>query len=342
MPRKETKSVEEPKKGEVVIYKTPKRGVGLEVRLEGETVWLTLNQISELFNTDKSGISRHIKNIYKSKELSQKGTVAKIATVQKEGKRSVKRNVDFYNLDVILSVGYRVNSKQATQFRIWATKTLKQYLIQGYAINEKQLLKAQENFEKLQETVFFLQKKAGRKKLRGQEKEIINLLSDYAKTLSVLEQYDQKKIKERKGKKAKFVLNYDNCREIIDRIKQNLVEKGEASELFGREGSSSFEGIIKGLYQTFEGRELYPNIETKAAHLLYFTIKDHPFTDGNKRIASFLFVYFLDKTSYLYKESGEKKINDNALTTLALLIAISDRKEKAIMIQLIKTLLAEK
>ncbi len=337
MPRENTKKIEEPKRGEIVIYKGP-GGPEIEVRLSEKTVWLDAHLMACLFGVNRPAIVKHINNIYKTGELNKKSTCSILEQVAADGKI---RKMHLYNLDMIISVGYRVNSKQATQFRIWATKTLKQYLIQGYAINKKQLLKARENFEKLQETVFFLQKKAGKEKLQGQEKEILNLLSDYAKTLSILEQYDRKKIKEKRGKKTKFVLNYANCRKIVDRMKQSLSERGEASELFGRE-SSCFEGIIKGLYQKFGGKELYPSIEDKASHLLYFTIKDHPFTDGNKRIASFLFVYFLDKTGYLHKENGEKKINDNALTTLALLIATSDRKEKEIMIQLIKALLAEK
>lgn len=329
------------KKGEIIIYETPRKSGAIEVRLENDTVWLSLDQIATLFCIDKSGISRHIKNIYKEGELSSHGTVAKNATVQKEGKRNVLRHIEQYNLDIILSVGYRVNSKRATQFRIWATNTLKQYLVKGYTLNEKRLAEARERFQELQTTIAFLKEKSKGELLQGQAGEIINLLSDYAKTLSTLEQYDKDQIKDIHGTKSKFILNYEDCQKIIREIKKELITKNEAQDLFGSERGGSFAGIIRGLYQTFGGNELYPAIEDKASHLLYLTIKDHPFSDGNKRTASFLFVYYLDKSDYLYKKSGEKKINDNALTALALLVAESNPKEKDVMIKIIKTLLAE-
>ena len=329
------------KKGEIIIYKTSKNEVSLDVRLEEETVWLNLNQLSILFDTDKSGISRHIKNIYKDEELDKKATVAIFATVQKEGGRIIKRDVEFYNLDTILSIGYRVNSKQATQFRIWATKTLKDHLLKGYTINEKRLLEAREKFQELQTTISFLQEKSKKELLSGQAGEILNLLSDYAKTLTILEQYDKGQLKESKGGKTKFVLKYDDCLKIIAELKKELIVKKEAGDLFGQERGGSFEGIIKGLYQSFGGKELYPSIEDKASHLLYFIIKDHPFSDGNKRSAAFLFVYFLDKTNFLFKKSGERKINDNALVALALLVAESDPKEKETMVKIVKNLLTE-
>ena len=180
-------------KGEIIIYQTSKKDVELKVRLEKESLWLNLNQIASLFNTDKSGISRHIMNIYKSKELDKEATVAKIATVQEEGKRVVRRDVEFYNLDMIISVGYRVNSQKATQFRIWATKILKQYLVKGCAVNEKRLLETRDKFQELQTTISFLQKQTDKKQLKGSEKEILNLLADYSKTLSILEGYDKEK-----------------------------------------------------------------------------------------------------------------------------------------------------
>ena len=328
-------------KGEIVIYQTSKKEIELKVRLEKETVWLNLNQIADLFDTDKSGISRHIKNIYQSGELKRSSTVVKIATVQIEGNREIKRDIEYYNLDVVLSVGYRVNSKRATQFRIWATKTLKDHLIKGYTINQKRLLEAKGKFRELQNAIAFLQKKSQKRLLEGQEREILNLLADYAKTLSILEQYDKGRIKRPKGGKAKFVLKYENCRQVIKEIKKELISKKEASGFFGNETSGGFEGIIKNLYQAFGGKELYKTIEDKAAHLLYFTIKDHTFTDGNKRIASFLFVYFLDKNDYLYRENGEKKINNNALVALALLIAESDPKEKDVLVKIIINLLSD-
>ena len=273
--------------------------------------------------------------------MDKKATIAIFATVQKEGERIIKRDVEFYNLDTILSVGYRVNSKQATQFRVWATKTLKNHLIKGYTVNEKRLLEAREKFQELQTAISFLREKSKKELLSGQAGEILNLLSDYSKTLTILEQYDKGQLKESKGGKTKFVLKYDDCLKIIAELKKELVMKKEASDLFGNERDGSFEGIIKGLYQSFGGKELYSSIEDKASHLLYFIIKDHPFSDGNKRSAAFLFVYFLDKTNFIFKKSGERKINDNALVALALLVAESDPKEKETMVKIVKNLLAE-
>lgn len=329
------------KRGEIIIYKTAKNEVDLKVRLEKETIWLNLNQIAYLFNTDKSGISRHIENIYQSGELKRKPTVAKIATVQKEGEREIKRNIEYFNLDVVLSVGYRVNSKRATQFRIWATKMLKSYLIKGYVVNEKRLLEAKEKFKELQTAISFLQDKSQKEMLTGQSQEILNLLSSYAKTLTLLSEYDSGKIREIKGGKTKFILEYKDILGIIEKIKTELITKKEAGNLFGQERQGALETVIKSLYQTFGGEELYPTIENKASHLLYLIIKDHSFSDGNKRIASFLFVYFLDKNNYLYKKSGEKKINENALTALALLVAESRPEEKEVMIKIIKNLISE-
>ncbi|MCG2695578.1 virulence RhuM family protein [Candidatus Parcubacteria bacterium] len=333
MPNKKAKKFS---KGEIIIYKPSKNEVELKVRFEDETVWLSLNQIAELFGRDKSVISRHLRNIFEEGELFKDSVVAKIATTAADGKTY---QVEFYSLDAIISVGYRVNSQRATQFRIWATKILKNYLLQGYAVNEKRLLEANNKFNQLQETISFLQKKAKAKILQGQEKEILNLLADYSKTLSLLEKYDKSKLKAEAGKKAKFVLEYENCLNVILELKKNLISKKEAGDIFGNEVSYKFESIAKNLYQTFGGKELYKSIEAKAAHLLYLTIKDHPFTDGNKRVGSFLFVYFLDRNNYLYRRSGEKKINDNALTALALLIAESNPKEKEQMIALTSQLI---
>lgn len=323
-------------KGEIVIYQTAKNEVELSVRLEKETIWLDAHQMVQVFNIDRTVIVKHIRNIYKTGELPETSTCAKIAQVAADGKI---RRMNFYNLDMIISVGYRVNSKRATQFRIWATKVLKSYLVQGYAINQKRLLETRGKFKELQNAITFLQEKSQKKLLEGQEKEILNLLAGYAKTLKVLEQYDKGRLEKPKGKKAKFVLKYEHCQKIIKKIKKELSIKKEASELFGQEMGGGFEGIIKGLYQTFDRKELYPTIENKASHLLYFIIKDHPFTDGNKRIGSFLFVYFLDKNDYLYRRNGEKKINDNALVALALLIAESDPKEKDILIKIVINLI---
>ncbi|MCM8832084.1 MAG: type II toxin-antitoxin system death-on-curing family toxin [Candidatus Omnitrophica bacterium] len=332
MPKKEFK------KGEIVIYKS-KKGPKLEVRLEEDTVWLTQKQMGLLFSKGVSTINEHIKNIYKEGELKQDSTIRKFRIVQTEGGRQVERDIDFYNLDVIISVGYRVKSLRGTQFRIWATKTLKDHLIKGYTINEKRLLETKSQLKELQNTISFLQEKSKHQLLVGQEKEILNLLVSYSRTLTLLEQYDKGKVSLIKKEKDKFILEYDEVKEIIQEIKKELIDKKEASELFGRETEGKFKAILGNIYQTFGKKELYPSLEEKAAHLLYFTVKDHPFVDGNKRMASFLFVYFLDKNNYLYRPTGEKKINDNALTALTLLIAISEPKDKEILIKIITNLL---
>lgn len=326
------------KKGEIVIYKTPQNEVGLKVKLEQETVWLSLDQMAFLFDRDKSVISRHIHNIFQEKELNRKAVIAKFATTATDGKTY---KMDYYNLDVIISVGYRVKSQNGVKFRTWATNTLKRYLIKGYTVNEKLLLETTEKLTGLQEVVQFLQKQSRKDLLKGQEIEILNLLADYSKTLSLLNQYDKGDVTERNGRKTKFVLRYSDCVQIITKLKKELIAKKEAGDLFGKERDKSFEGIVSGLYQTFSKKELYPTIEDKASHLLYLIIKDHPFADGNKRSASFLFVYFLDRANYLFKKSGERKINDNALVALALLIAESDPKEKEVMIKIIKNLIVE-
>ncbi len=326
------------KNNSIIIYEASKGDVRIDVRLENETVWLTQKQMSELFDKDIRTINEHIKNIFKERELKESSVIRKFRITASDGKQY---DTNFYNLDIVISVGYRVKSLRGTQFRIWATKTLKQYLIKGYAINEKRLLETQEKFKELQTAISFLQDKSQKEMLTGQSQEILNLLSSYAKTLTLLNEYDTGKIKEAKGGKTKFVLKYQDIHEIIKKIKTELAAKKEAGDLFGQERNNMLGAVIKNLYQTFGGKELYPTIENKASHLLYLIIKDHSFSDGNKRIASFLFVYFLDKNNYLYKKSGEKKINDNALTALALLVAESKPEEKDVMIKIIMNLIGE-
>lgn len=323
-------------KDEVIIYKT-KKGPRLKVKLETETVWLNLGQMALLFNRDKSVISRHIKNIFLEKELIKKSVVAKFATTASDGKTY---NVDYYNLDIIISVGYRVKSQKGVSFRIWATKTLKEHLIKGYTLNRKRLLQQTQRFKELQKTIAFLETKSKISLLKSQGQELLSLLSEYSKTLSILEQYDKNRLILPKVKKPTHVINYQECQDIIKRIKAELIKKKEAGSLFGQEGNFKFKTIIENIYQTFGDKPLYKSIEEKASHLLYLTIKDHPFSDGNKRLGSFLFIYFLDKNNYLRKPTGERKINDNALTALALLVAESLPKEKEIMIKIITRLLA--
>lgn len=324
------------KKGEIVIYKSSS-GPEISVKLEKDSVWLDAHLMAKLFDVNRPAIVKHINNIYRSGELDKKPTCSILEQVAADGKI---RKMNLYNLDVIISVGYRVNSKRATQFRIWATKTLKEHLIKGYTINEKRLLQAQNQLKELQSTISFLQEKSKNKLLTGQEQEILNLLSNYSKTLTLLEKYDKEKLNLIKKTKSKFKLKYEETIKVINEIKKDLINKNEASDLFGKEINNKLKDILGNIYQTFGKKELYPSLEEKAAHLLYFIIKDHPFIDGNKRIASFLFIYFLDKNNFLYRHNGEKKINDNALTALALLIAISNPKDKEILIKITTNLIS--
>ncbi|MFA5763930.1 MAG: virulence protein RhuM/Fic/DOC family protein [Candidatus Paceibacterota bacterium] len=324
------------KNSSIIIYTDKKSGIKLETHLENESVWLTQEQIGKVFDTDRTSITKHIKDIFNTKELSEKSVCANFAHTAKDSKQY---SVKFYNLDVIISVGYRVNSQKATKFRIWATNVLKKHIVEGYTINESRLLEATNKLKELQSAIAFIQETSKKGDIAGQAEEILSLLSRYAKTLTLLGEYDKGEIREVKGERSNFLLTYDHCKEIIIKIKKELAEKGEASSVFGNEKDSSFEATIKNLYQTFSGKELYQTIQDKASHLLYLVIKNHPFSDGNKRIGSFLFVYFLDRTGSLYKENGERKINDNALVALALLVAESDPKDKEILVKMIKNLL---
>jgi len=325
---------EEFKKGEIIIYKTPKNEVELTVHLENETVWLRQDEIAKLYGKERSVITKHINKIFKDKEIDQKSNVHFLHIPGSD------KPITFYGLDVILAVGYRTNSPRAIHFRRWATNVLKNYLLKGYAVNEKYLLETKNKLNDLQGIITFLQEKSKHELLAGQEQEILSLLADYSKTLTLLEQYDKEKVSLLKNGKGKFVLNYEKSAEIIKEIKNDLISKKEAGDLFGHENSDKLKAILGNILQTFDKKELYPSIEEKASHLLYFIIKDHPFVDGNKRIASFLFVYYLDKNNYLYKENNEKKINDNALTALSLLIAISNPAEKDKIVKIVTNLLS--
>lgn len=320
----------------LVIYKAGGGDVKLEVSLWKNTIWLTQSQIAELFGVDRTVVSKHLRNIFGTKELNKKSVCAIFAHTAVDGKRY---KTQFYNLDAIISVGYRVNSRKATQFRIWATSVLRQHILQGYTINEKRLLDVQNRFKELQGAISFLQSKANKINSGDQEVELLDLLADYSKTMSLLGEYDKGVLVNPKGKKAKHKLEYLICQKIISGMKKKLLEEKEAGNLFGNEISRKLEAIIGNLYQTFDRKELYRSIEEKAANLIYLVIKDHPFSDGNKRIAAYLFVYFLDRNDYLFRESGERKINDNALVSLALLIAESDPIEKDVLIKIVVNLI---
>lgn len=324
-------------KGEIILYKSPDGGLALDVKLEEETVWLTLNQMSRLFERDKSVVSRHIKNIFIEKELDESSTVAKFATVQKEGVRQILREIEYYNLDVIISVGYRVKSKRGTQFRIWANKVLKDYLLKGFALNERKLKEQSEKLHELEKLIDNFSLVAEKYQL---EKDvftgILKVVSDYTHALDLLDQYDYQTLKIKAiTKEETFRITYAKAKRVIDELKN----KFQTSNLFGKEKDNSFKSSITTIYQTFEGKELYPSVEEKAANLLYFIIKNHSFIDGNKRIAASIFLWFLDKNKVLYKDSGEKRIADNALVALCLMIAESNPKEKEIMTKVVVNLI---
>ncbi|OGL39146.1 MAG: hypothetical protein A3C43_04250 [Candidatus Schekmanbacteria bacterium RIFCSPHIGHO2_02_FULL_38_11] len=325
-------------KGELVIYRSKDGQSSIYVHLFENTVWLNLDQMAVLFSRDKSVISRHIKNVFYEKELNKKSVVANFATTASDGKTY---HVDYYNLDVIISIGYRVKSQRGVQFRIWATKILKDYLVKGYTLNQKRIaeLKGKE-FKEFEEAVFLIKKIIETKQLSSSESTgLLHVITDYANTWLLLQKYDEDKLEISRKTKSLFVFEYDEAVQAINELKHNLISKKEAGNLFGIERSDGLKSILGSISQTFGGEELYPSIEEKAAHLLYFIIKDHPFTDGNKRIGSFLFIVFLARNRYLFKKNGERKFNDNALVALALLIAESAPKHKDIMIKLIMNFL---
>lgn len=337
--------MEETKKGEIIIYKAAE-GPELRVRFEGETVWLSQAEIAALFEKDVRTINDHIKNVYKEAELSQNQTIRNFRIVQKEGTKEVKRDINFYNLDMIISVGYRVNSKRGTQFRIWATQRLRDFLVKGYAINEKRLKdleNLQAKLKDLEGAHKLIQQALESKRLDGYEKELLNIITDYANTWFVLNQYDkgELEITDVSKKKAKS-LDYVEIRKSIDKFKARLGIKKEAGTLFGQEIGGKFQGALGSIGQTFGGKNLYPSIEEKAAHLLYFCIKDHPFADGNKRIGSLMFLLYLVQNNYLLNKRGERKINDSALAALALLVAESNPHNKEVMIKLVVNLINRK
>lgn len=327
--------------GEVILYRAEDGKTVFDVRLAGETVWLTLNQMAALFSRDKSVISRHLTDVYQSRELSRKATVAKNATVQTEGHRKVIRQVEYYSLDAVISVGYRVNSTRATKFRIWATRTLKDHLIRGYTLNERRL--REKGLTEAEQAIQLLSRTLTQRNLVSEEgRGVLDVVSRYAKSWLLLKEYDENQLSVPKRRRpARVTLDHPKAQAAIAVLKTRLAERGEATQLFGRERGDQLAGILGSIEQTFGGKPLYPSIEEKAAHLLYFVIKDHPFTDGNKRIGSFLFILFLRENGYLTDASGSAKINDNALVALALLTAESDPSHKDLMVRLIMNLLAD-
>ncbi len=318
----------------IVLYKNK-----FEVNIDEDTIWLNLNQISELFVKDKSVISRHLKNIYKEKELSQKSTVAKFATVQMEGDRTIAREIEFYNLDAIISVGYRVNSKKGTQFRIWANKILKNHIIEGYSINEKRLKATEQKYLELKKAVGLLSNIMSLEDMSDEIKGLITVISHYSNALDILDDYDHKKLSTPEGiTTLKYELTYKDAINIVSELRKSF----KSPALFGREKDKGLKSSLGALYQTFNGNDVYPTVQEKAANLIYFVVKNHSFIDGNKRIAAALFIYFLQRNDILLKKDGTQQIDNNALIALTLMIAASksETSEKENIIKVILNLLA--
>ena len=307
----------------------------MKVKLENDTVWLTQNQMAELFGVDRTSIVRHIRNIYKSEELDQNSTCAKNAQVRTEGNRSILREIPYYNLDMIISVGYRVNSKNATSFRRWATSVLKQYLIKGYAINQQIKLDRYNELKdvvRLMSRTVVMQEEVTSEEYGG----LFNVISDYVYALDTLDHYDYQSLSIQKTTKEEpFRATYENAMEAINALK----EKFGGSQWFANEKDDSFKSSIGQIYQTFGGEDLYPSVEEKAAMLLYLVVKNHSFSDGNKRIAAMLFLWFLNNNHVLYAEDGHKRIADNTLVALTLMIAESRTEEKDVMVKVVVNLI---
>ena len=317
----------EEKKNEIILFEN--QGVKLEVNLKDDTVWLNRQQLAKLFERDVKTIGKHINNAL-NEELKNTSTVAKFATVQKEGKREITRNIEYYNLDMILSIGYRVKSNRGIIFRQWANKILKDYMLKGYAVNQRRL-------EYLEKTIKLIDiaNRIDERLEENDAKEILKVIGEYSKALDLLDDYDHKKLKKINGNIDERKIEYSKCIDIINKLRIN-----EKSTLFAVERDKGLESIIKNIYQSFNKQEIYKSIEEKAANFLYLIVKNHVFVDGNKRVAATLFIYFLNFYNILYK-NGKQIIDNNTLAALTLLIAESNPKEKEIIIDLVMNFLSD-
>ncbi|MCP4665077.1 MAG: cytochrome C biogenesis protein CycH [Deltaproteobacteria bacterium] len=315
------------KQTDIVLYKSKDGSVELDVQLEKETIWLDAHKMGRLFGRDRSVVLRHIHNIYKTKELEKNSTCAKTAQVASDGKT---RQMDIFNLDVIISVGYRVNSKRGTEFRIWATNVLKQHLVKGYSVNERRL-KALKQSLKLASDV------SKRKLLSGNEASaLLQTVSEYAYALDLLDDYDHQRVAVRKTSRRKArPITYEETIKLIDQMRLKFGD----SALFGKEKDKSLHSSLNAVMQSFDGKDLYPSVEEKAAHLLYFLVKNHSFVDGNKRIAAAVFLRFAEKNKLIYDKEGNKRIADNALVAMTLLIAESKANEKDVITAMLTNLI---
>lgn len=318
----------------IVIYQTPDGETVIDVRLEGDTVWLSRSQIARLLQTQPQNVSLHIGNIYREQELVESSTRKDFFLVQNEGGRSVKRLTKFYNLDVIISVGYRVKSHRGTQFRIWANRILKDYIIRGYAINQRAHI---EQLEELKQTITIMSNVLTHKDVTQEEAiGLLRVIADYTYGLETLDRYDYQSLEiAQTTKEEAFRATYDSAIEALAILK----DKFGGSDLFAHEKDDSFKSTMGAIYQTFDGKELYPSIEEKAANLLYLTVKNHSFSDGNKRIAAFLFLWFLERNNILYRDNGTRLLDNNTLVALTLMIAQSKVEEKDIMTKVVVNLI---
>ncbi len=314
-------------KGEIVLYQSPDGKSVLDVRLMGETLWLSLNQMAGLFERDKSVISRHLGNIFKTGELARNSVVAFFATTAADRKTY---QVEHFNLDAIISVGYRVNSKRGTQFRIWATNVLRDHILKGYSVNQKRLKELRQSLKLVGQVLDRYEVDS------DQAKALLRVITDYAYALDLLDDYDHQRIRVGPVRKGKVKgVSHSEAMQIIIQLRKTF----GASSLFGQEKDAGLESSLLTVMQSFDGRDLYPSLEEKAAHLLYFLVKNHSFVDGNKRIAAALFLWFMGKNRALYGKDGKKRIADNALVAITLMIAESDPAEKETMVKLIVNLI---
>ncbi len=329
----------EGKGGEILFYKTEDGRTSLEVRLEKDTIWLSQKQMAELFDRDSDTVGLHIRNIYEEDELQKTVTTEDFSVVQLEGKRKVKRSISFFNLDVIISVGYRVKSKRGTDFRIWATQVLREHILKGYTINERRLQAEVKRLHELEDAVNLMGRILSEKNVSGEEAQgLLKVITDYSLALQLLDQYDHQQLRlHGTTETCRFKLTCDAAMGAITEMKESM--GACAGGLFGLEKDKGLESAIGAIYQTFASRDLYPSIEEKAAHLLYFVVKNHAFVDGNKRIAAFLFIWYLDANRLLYRSDGGKRLADNALVALTLLIAESKPSEKDTICKVIVNLI---
>ncbi|MBE8232310.1 MAG: hypothetical protein HAW67_01145 [Endozoicomonadaceae bacterium] len=324
---------------DVIVYQNKDGSISVPIKMEQESVWLSQNDMSELFNTSTDNISLHLKNIFKTNELTENSTTEGFSVVQEEGKRKIKRKIKHYNLDAVISVGYRVSSIEATAFRQWATKTLKEHLLKGYTLNENRL---SQNANELESALKLVHRAAKLPQNAEFGAGLANIIGRYTSTFLWLQQYDEGLLVEPKGESGGSLTPLVDAKRAIMELKRQLIDKSEATELFANERDDGLSSIWGSLDQTVFGDPAYPTIESKASHLLYFVVKNHPFSDGNKRTGAFLFIDFLNRNNRLFNDSYEPVINDTGLAAITLLVAESNPKEKDTIIRLIENLLSSK